>query len=286
MASLRVVGVSCALVSLAPAAALAQQSPPDSDEIRIEETAPTRGSTPPADPSNGADDTRAREGELVLVITDLPPDLARRAPASGNAARSTPNQAWVFAPDPPDSPALQQQAYGPGLVLGANVGVGGPSGILGAFAEIAPVRAIAARVGAGIGLNFGPSIETGVIVRPWRFWRLAPLVSLTYSTNFTPDSWQRMTGLTAPSNAHWITPGIGLELRLRPIIMIRLNFGVPILLNTGEFSNVAANGWWGPSRPPNTVGFSPLSAADAHDEGRALVFPAVWLDVAALGPRW
>lgn len=218
------------------------------------------------------------------MITELPPGVRR--PSGASTARSTPNQAWVFAPDPPDTPALQHQAFAPGLVLGANVGVGGPSGILGAFAEVAPVRPVAARFGVGIGLNFGPSIEAGIIVRPLRFWRLAPLVSLTYSTNFTPDSWRRMTGFVAPSNSHWVTPAIGLELRLRPIIMIRLSAGISTLMNTGEFSNVEAEGWYGPSRPPSTVGYSPLSAGDAHDEGRALVTPCVWLDVAALGPRW
>jgi hypothetical protein len=281
MASLRGPLVALALVSLVPVTALAQQQPPqDPDEIRIEENGATPSATPPT-----SDDSRARDGELVLVITELPGGAAQR-PRPGNVPVYSPGMLRPLPPEPPDTPEQQRQAYSAGLVLGAALGVGGPGGVLSAFVEVAPVRGVAARVGAGVGINFGPSVEVGAIVRPWQFWRLAPLVSLTYSTNFTPESWRRLTGFQAPANSHWFTPGIGLELRLRPIIMLRLNFGVSVLMNTGEFSNVAANGWWGPARPPNSLGYSPLSAGDAHDEGRALVVPGVWFDLAALGPRW
>jgi hypothetical protein len=62
--------------------------------------------------------------------------------------------------------------------------------------------------------------------------------------------------------------------------------GAAIMMNTGSFSNVANGSWWGPDRAPAYIGYSPLSAADAHDAGAALVTPAIWFDFAINGPRW
>jgi hypothetical protein len=192
----------------------------------------------------------------------------------------------LLAPPEPDGPVQHERAYAPGLVFGANVSAGGPSGVLGAFVEVAPVRPLALRLGGGVGLNFGPSLELGAVLRPLRFGRWAPVASLTYSTNWTSNEYRALPGLDAAENSHWLTPALGVELRLAPIIMLRISLGASVMLNTGDFSNRAFNRWWGPDRPPSTIGFSPVSAADAHDEGRALVVPAVWFDFGVLGPRW
>lgn len=269
-----------ALATLASRAAVAQQS---SDEIRIEAEAPSAD----AQPAASADESRAREGELVIVVHELPPQRATAEPPT--RPRRDPNAPPALAVlprDAPDTPERQARAYAPGLVFGANAGVGAPSGLLGAFVEAAPLRALALRLGAGIGLNFGPSIELGAVLRPVRWGRFAPVASLTYSTNFTPNTWRSLQGLSAAANSHWITPAIGLELRLPPILLLRISVGAAVMANTGEFTNYANGTWWGPSRPPSFIGYSPLSAADAHDEGRALVTPAIWFDFGVLGPQW
>jgi hypothetical protein len=277
----------CALGVLSLAAPVAEaQRRVDTSEVRIDVSgeAVSTGSSPLAE-SDGA--ARAREGEWVIVVIERPSGwrspgqtvapslLDRERPGSSEPPR-----------DVPDSPEQQARSYAPGLVFGANVGVAGPSGLLGAFVEASPVRALTARVGAGLGLNFGPSLEVATLLRPFRFGRFAPIASLSYSTNFTPDLWRNLSGLSAPQNSHWLTPAIGLELRLRPVILMRLSVGVCVLLNTGDFSNREFEGWYGPPRPPRSVGFTPLSAADARDAGRALVMPGVWFDFGAVGPHW
>jgi hypothetical protein len=270
-----------ALVSASTSVVFAQQH---TDEIHIS----PEGSVGETAPSPPSDDTSAHLGEFVIVVHELPPGAR---PASDNERpgqrSSAPNpQQPVLPNEGPDTPALQQRAFAPGLVFGAIVGIGGPSGVLGAFVEAAPIRALSARLGAGIGLNFGPSIELGAIVRPTRWGRVAPIATLTYSTNFTPGNWRSILGLSAASNSHWLTPALGVEIRLRPIVLLRAYVGAAVMLNTGDFTNYANGSWWGPSRPPSFIGFSPLSAADAHDEGRALVTPAIWVDVGVLGPQW
>jgi hypothetical protein len=270
-----------ALATLASSTVTAQQT---SDEIRIEADATSGESQPIA---TGPDDSRAREGELVIVVHELPPQRPTvEPPPRPRRDPNAPSALTVLPTDAPDTPARQERAYAPGLVFGANAGVGAPSGVLGAFVEAAPLRALALRLGAGIGVNFGPSIEIGAVLRPLRWGRFAPVASLTYSTNFTPSSWRSLLGLSAAANSHWITPAIGLELRLHPIILLRISVGAAVMANTGEFTNYANGRWWGPSRPPSFIGYSPLSAADAHDEGRALVTPAIWFDFGVLGPQW
>ncbi|MFO0558512.1 MAG: hypothetical protein U0269_10885 [Polyangiales bacterium] len=269
-----------ALVSASASVAFAQQN---TDEIHISPEG-SAGETAPAPP---ADDTSAHPGELVIIVHELPP-RARSVSDNEQPQRSTSTVAPqpVLPNEEPDTPARQERAFAPGLVFGANAGIGGPSGVLGAFVEAAPIRALSARLGAGIGLNFGPSIELGAIVRPTRWGRVAPIASLTYSTNFTPGSWRSILGLSAAANSHWLTPALGVEIRLRPIVLLRAYVGAAVMLNTADFANYANGSWWGPSRPPSFIGFSPLSAADAHDEGRALVTPAIWVDIGVIGPQW
>lgn len=258
------------------------------EEVRIE-AAPSQSAPPGTQPgTQSADDSVAREGEQVIVVHELPPQPRFEQPTSAQPRRpgTPPAQLPVLAREQPDTDEQRQRDYAPGILVGVNAGVGGPSGLLGAFVEASLIRQLAVRVGAGIGLNFGPSLEAAVLVRPVRFGRFAPLLSLTYSNSFTPSSWTQIAGLQSDSNSHWLTPAIGLELRLRPIIVLRLHVGAAVMMNTGSFSNVANGGWWGPDRPPTFIGYSPLSAADAHDAGAALVTPAVWFDFALNGPHW
>lgn len=278
---------AAALVCASASSAFAQQS---TDEIHISPDGPAGESAPSSSSATApTDDTSARPGELVIIVHDVPPG-ASAAPSTPPTTFQQQNpsvpQHPVLPAETPDSPALQERAFAPGIVFGANTGIGGPSGVLGAFVEAAPIRALSLRLGAGIGVNFGPSIETGALVRVARWGRVAPVLALTYSANFTASTWRSILGLDAAANSHWMTPSIGVELRLRPIILLRFHVGAAVMLNTGDFSNYANGTWWGPSRPPSFLGYSPLSAADAHDEGRALVTPAIWVDVGVLGPQW
>jgi hypothetical protein len=266
--------LSLSLALCAPSA-LAQRE----ETVHIESLPPQS----PQSPENLQSPQPSTE-ELTILVHALPPS-ATPAAGTGESAPRAPASRWAPT-DPPDTPAEIERAYAPGLVAGVSFGAGGPAGLVGVFADFAASRTFSARVGAGISPGFGPSLDLGASVRPLRVGRWSGLASLGLTAAWTPETYRALDGLNTPETSLWINPALGVELRLRPLLVVRLSAGLSALLNTGAFENRPDRGWYGPARPPASVGWSPVEAADAHDAGRALLVPTVWLDVGALGPRW
>jgi hypothetical protein len=275
-------------LSLALALSLAaHDARAQSDEPFLVESLPPQTSQPspaPSEPDPSASD------EVVIVVRALPSQsTAQDASDPETPGRTPPVRSFeppLLPPERPDTPAELARVYAPGVAVGLSFGGGGPAGLLGVFADLAASTAISARVGAAVSANFGPSLDLGVSVRPIRRGRWSGLASLGITAAWTPETYLRLDGLSAPQNSAWLNPAVGVELRLRPFILLRVSVGVSALLNTGAFENFASRGWYGPDRPPAALGWSPVDAADARDAGRALLVPALWLDVGALGPRW
>jgi hypothetical protein len=169
------------------------------------------------------------------------------------------------------------------LGIGLTVGCGSPIGLFGVFAEADFHPAFGLTFGGGAGGTFGPSIAVGAVTRPFRAGPFAPVLGLSYSTNFTPAQYRSDPSLAAPANSHWLNIELGGELRLARGIALRLGVGWAIMLNTGEFTNQQVGPQYGPLSNV-AVGWDPVSAADAHDEGHALGFPFVHLDASYFFP--
>lgn len=181
----------------------------------------------------------------------------------------------------PDTPEALANIWSRRLALGGTFGIGSPLGVLGAFVEYNLSRLIGLTTGVGIGGTFGPAIAAGAYVRPTTWGRWAPVVGLGYSMNFTPGRFFNDPYIRAPGLSHWTNLEAGMEYRSPRGVLFRMMLGHTIMLNTGDFTNQDYMGRYGPLNGPN-VGFDPVSAADAHDEGMALHFTYFHVDLGFL----
>lgn len=165
--------------------------------------------------------------------------------------------------------------------LGATVGIGSPLGLFGAFVDVNVVPAFGLTLGGGAGGTFGPALGATANFRPLRAGRFAGYVGAGVSTNFLPDAYRNSASIQVPANAWWFNVEVGAEYRSASGLALRLGVGLAPLLNTGAFTNVEYRNFYGPQSNTD-VGWDPVSAADAHDVGRALTVPYVHLDAFGL----
>jgi hypothetical protein len=72
-----------------------------------------------------------------------------------------------------------------------------------------------------------------------------------------------------------------MEFRARNGIFLRFAVGYTVMLNTGAFTNRDFGGYYG-ELGHSVVGFDPVSAADAHDNGVAMSFLFTHVDLGGL----
>ncbi|MDP3273948.1 MAG: hypothetical protein Q8Q09_02055 [Deltaproteobacteria bacterium] len=253
--------------------------PPVAGPVNPAEIVPPIAAATAPTPENPrvAEGAIAREGELVFMIYASAP-----LPAWATTPARSASTAPIVDAEPPPPPVTWADVaarYNRGLVIGLQLGAGSPVGMAGAWIEAGIHRAIAARAAVGIDANFGPVIELGALARPWRFGAWAPVLGLSFSSSFVSQDYNDRPGLRVPANSFWLQPNAGIELRVGAGFVLRASVGASVMLNTGAFSNVAQNGWYGPVYVPDIIGQSPFSAADAHDRGMALVVPSIFFDV-------
>ncbi len=258
-------GIAIAALALVPASADAQSAAPsDTIEITAAPAGPVARPQVTAEPVETApqrayvDDDDAFENTGPVVTVHRPHRAA-----------------------PGESPAAIAALWGRHLGLGATVGAGSPLGVFGAFADINIVPVFGLTLGGGAGGTFGPAIGGTANFRPLRAGHFAGYVGAGVSTNFLPDPYRNNPSIQVPTNAWWFNLEVGAEYRSTGGLALRLGVGIAPLLNTGAFTNVEYQNFYGP-QSNTAVGWDPVSAADAHDLGRGLAIPYIHLDAFGL----
>jgi hypothetical protein len=265
-----------AFVTVAAGLALARpahgQTPPSEQDITIEVPA-APPSAPPPQPSAPS------EQDITIEITAPPPGASAPPPAQpAPAVTPTPTEP-VQQPRPSDSAEAIAASWNRRFLAGLSVGVGSPLGAAGAWVGVNASRAVDFTAGVGLGGTFGPALALGFDWRPFFFGRWALYGGAGISVNFTPSSYRGDRFLAAPSNSWWMNLELGGEYRAASGVALRLGLGHAIMLNTGEFTNLEFMGQYGRLTGPD-AGYDPVSAADAHDEGRAFSMFFVHADLA------
>jgi hypothetical protein len=287
----------------APAAPDQAVSPAPGAQAGVPAPPPTATSVPGSAPAPVLVAPRPVESS-PLVITGapaspyviVPPGGVRAAFPYGQYPYGAYGTAYTYAPPalPEDNPARIAASWQRRFAILASFGIGSPLGVLGAAIEYNFGPVIGASVGAGVGGWFGPAIAFEGYVRPIRWGRWAPFLGVGYSFNFTPGQYtDPNSGLNASSLSHWLNAEIGMEYRSFRGVLFRFGLGNALLMNTGDFTNVdftpsafgagpsgcfSAASHYGPCSN-HSVGFDPVTAADAHDEGHVLDFAYFHLDL-------
>ncbi|MEI8254485.1 MAG: hypothetical protein WCJ30_02310 [Deltaproteobacteria bacterium] len=258
-------GVAFAALAVVPGRARAQSvEPVDTIEITAAPLEP--GATPPVVTEPAAAPTHRVYTDEDDAFEDTGPVVRVRRPR--HVARG-------------ESRAAVEALWGRHLGLGATVGVGSPLGLFGAFAEINIVPMFGLTLGGGAGGTFGPALGGTLNFRPLRAGHFAGYVGAGVSTNFLPEQYRTSPSIQVPANAWWFNLEIGAEYRSATGLALRLGVGVAPLMNTGAFTNVAYQNFYGPQSNTD-VGWDPVSAADAHDLGRGLAVPYLHFDAFGL----
>ncbi len=259
----------------------------DDSPIVVTPNAPT----PPANGSTGDGPIVTDLDEPFVITAPAPtrrPTFARPWQANDNELRQPP----AYAPYGPYGPPVAQPppldpnwGYRRVGSIAASIGVGSPVGYVGIVAEVHASRNWTAGLGFGSGGTFGPGLAMYFVARPLLFERWAFATGFGFSTNFTPAvSSADYTLLRVPIASFWWNPELGIEYRAPQGFYVRSMLGYAVMLNTGTFTNqfgTAPFGGgmrYGPYDSP-AVGFAPVSAADAHDVGRAMHFAFFHVDV-------
>ena len=108
--------------------------------------------------------------------------------------------------------------------------------------------------------------------------RTGMYVGIGISGNATPANWVFSQNLSAPPWSAWFNLEIGIEYRAQNGVFLRVGLGPTILMNTGYFTNLDAFGFYGPTTS-GSIGFGPVAAADAHDQGVALALFMLHFDI-------
>ncbi len=167
--------------------------------------------------------------------------------------------------------------FGGGLTLGA----GAPYGVFGGYFDWNLSRLVNLNAGLGIGGTFGFAFGLNAFVRPTTWGRWAPYVGGGFSINATPGDYRASLGsyLDVPDVSAWLNVEGGIEHRFSNGFFLRGGAGFSWLLNTASFTNREYAGYYGPMYDPAAIGWGPVAAADAHDDGNFWVMPYIHFDV-------
>lgn len=231
------------------------------------------------------------EDDVTIYITATPP-VSASSPSGVSSEPQVSARGTDTVPEPVvrstdsghgsvDTPEAIAASWNRRFAIGATVGVGSPLGLAGAWLDVNVSRWVGITGGAGLGGTFGPAVGFGIQGR-LGFWdRWGVYTGIGLSTNFTLQQYLTHPALRAPSNSWWTNFEAGVEYRARSGVLVRGGVGYALLLNTGDFENRESMGYYGP-RGNVAVGYDPVSAADAHDQGLAFGMLYTHLDVGYL----